>query len=94
MSQALATHPLIHLPTHSPIHSSIRPSTLGQGVHLPLSGAHQLPRGSLWTDAVTADSLRPGDSLIVFFFLIKDLLSAQHLARCCVHGKWGCKWAE
>lgn len=49
---------------------------LRQGGHLPLSGARQPPRGSLWTDTSTADPL--GAWGFAQHVLLKDFLSGQH----------------
>lgn len=49
---------------------------LRQGGRLPLSGARQPPRGSLWTDTSTADLL--GAWGFAQHVLLKDFLSGQH----------------
>lgn len=65
-------------------------ANLRREVHIPLSGARQPPRGSLWIDASTADLL--GAWGFAQYGLVKDFLSAQHQARHVDVGSVG--WGE
>lgn len=67
-------------------------TSLGHGVLSPLSGARQLPRGSLWIDLVTVDPL--GACGFAPHVLLKDLLSTQHEARHRVCEECRGQWTE